>query len=245
MNKSSSHALVGHKATPATSICLPRRYSIRQDGVVLLFALIILVAMTMAGVAMIRSVDTGNVVIANLGFKQGTTWAADTGTETAIDWLRTVGAGTNTDQASQGYYATSQDALDLTGTSKDPNKALVDWDLNGCNGANASACVTPSAPMDAGFGNSVNYIIHRLCKTGGGVNDPGNSCATNLPAAETSPNKDEISPGTPRAQGAPSVYYRITSRAKGPKNSVTFVETVMHFPIEKIPGGSSHAPAGK
>jgi Tfp pilus assembly protein PilX len=39
-----------------------------QRGVVLLVALIILVALTLAGVALIRSVDTANIIAGNLSF---------------------------------------------------------------------------------------------------------------------------------------------------------------------------------
>src|SRR4051794_33864237 len=49
----------------------------RQQGVVLLIALIVLVAMTLAGIGLVRSVDTGNMVAGNLAFKQGATLAGD------------------------------------------------------------------------------------------------------------------------------------------------------------------------
>ena len=44
-----------------------------QSGVVLFIALIVLVAMSLAGVALVRSVDTNLLIAGNLAFKQGDT----------------------------------------------------------------------------------------------------------------------------------------------------------------------------
>lgn len=204
----------------------------RQQGVVLLVALIVLVAMTLAALALVRSVDTGNQIAGNLAFKQGATAAADGGVEAAIDWLA-ANAGTpvlHTDAPAQGYYATSQDTLDVTGTSGNDDYAAVDWDNNNCSGVAASACIKPSASIDAGNGNAVTYIIHRLCKSIGDPNSSGNTCANYKSASSTSPKRGELKYGDDkRFEPLPAEYYRITSRVKGPKNTVSFVETIVHF----------------
>ena len=62
---------------------LPRR----QQGVVLLIALIVLVAMTLAGIGMMRSIDTGTMVAGNIGFRQSAVATGDGGIEQAITWL--------------------------------------------------------------------------------------------------------------------------------------------------------------
>lgn len=204
----------------------------QQQGVVLLITLIALVAMTLAAIALIRSVDTGNVVAGNLAFKQSATLAGDAGTETAVNWLQSR-AGTSAsfnDDAANAYYATSQDSLDMTGSSGDPNRSLVDWDFNDCNGAAASACIFPSQPIDAGAGNQVNYIIHRLCQSSGDPNSIANSCATFQSESSLSPKRGEIKVGEEkRFESTPVEYYRITSRIKGPRNTISYVETIVHF----------------
>lgn len=204
----------------------------RQDGVILFIAIIVLVAMTLAGLALVRSIDTGNMVAGNLAFKQSSTAAGDAGTEAGVTWLRTV-IGTSTvyqDVPAQGYYATSQDTLDMTGTANDPNRALVDWDFNNCNGASTAACILPAAAVSAGAGNSVTYIIHRLCLTAGDPNSSGNSCANYQSSTSTSPKRGELKYGDDkRFEPLPVEYYRITSRVKGPKNTISFVETIIHF----------------
>lgn len=204
----------------------------QQSGVVLFIALIVLVAMTLAGIALVRSVDTGNVVAGNLAFKQGATLAGDAGTEAAITWLQTVAGSSSSyaDQAAAGYYSTSQDTLDMTGSSNDPNRALVDWDFNSCNGATTTACITPAPAISAGAGNTVTYIIHRLCQSPGDPNSTGNSCANYKSTSSNSPKKGEFKYGDDkRFEPLPKEYYRITSRTTGPRNTVSFVETIIHF----------------
>ena len=51
----------------------------RQRGTMLVISLIVLVAMTLAGVAMMRSVDTSAIVAGNIAFKQSSLNAADGG----------------------------------------------------------------------------------------------------------------------------------------------------------------------
>ena len=53
----------------------------RQRGVVLLIALIVLVAMTLAGIGMMRSIDSGTLVSGNIGFREAAVATADTGVE--------------------------------------------------------------------------------------------------------------------------------------------------------------------
>lgn len=203
-----------------------------QQGVVVVIALIILVAMTLAAVALVRSVDTGNVVAGNLAFKRGATHAADAGIEEAIAYLipKASSADLQNNITAFGYYATSQDSLDRTGLSNDANKARVDWDGNGCSGVVASACIAPSDAIIDDTGTSIRYIIHRLCQGTGDHNDVANSCVTYSSAGSVSTKRGELKYGdNVRFGSAPTPYYRITARAKGPRNTVSFVETIVHF----------------
>lgn len=214
------------------STCDSHRLSRMQDGISLVIALIVLVALTLAGIALVRSVNTGNMIAGNLAFKEGAILAGDAGTEAAINWLKTV-AGTASaynNQPTAGYYATSQDTLDMTGNSGDPDRALVDWDSNNCNNATTSACITPSVAISAGADNSVRYVIHRLCQTTGDPNATTNSCASFQAQDSSSPNRGGLEYGDDkRFESLPTEYYRITSRVKGPRNTVSFVETIVHF----------------
>ena len=58
-----------------------------QRGVVLFIALIVLVAMSLAGIALMRSVDTNVLVAGNLAFRQTNTMYGDVGVEAASTTL--------------------------------------------------------------------------------------------------------------------------------------------------------------
>jgi type IV pilus assembly protein PilX len=215
----------------------------RQRGVVLVLTLIVLVAMTLAAIALVRSVDTGNVVAGNMAFKQGATQAGDAGTEAGIAFLRTGGVGgipiagdpaSYVDIPNQGYYATGQN-LDMTGNSHNSSFGLVDWDFNNCNGVAATGCLIPAQPVAAGAGNQVIYIITRLCSQAIAPNAMGpggtpNDCVTFLAQGGQSPKRGELKYGLDRRFSlVPIEVYRITSRVKGPRNTFSYVETIVHF----------------
>jgi type IV pilus assembly protein PilX len=212
--------------------CRLSNSSLHQRGVVLVIALIVLVGMTLAALALVRSVDTGNIVAGNLAFKRSTTHAADAGVEAAIAYLtpKIASADLYNNLTAFGYYATSQDSLDRTGASNDSAKARVDWEGDGCSGVSASACITPSDAIIDDSGNSIRYIIHRLCQSAGDPNDVANSCVTYAPADTISTKRGELKYGdNVRFASMPTPYYRVTARAKGPRNTVSFIETMIHF----------------
>jgi len=66
-----------------------------QRGVILLIALIMLVAMTLAAIGMMRSVDTGSVIAGNMAFKQATLNASDLGSNVALNALMAVANSNN------------------------------------------------------------------------------------------------------------------------------------------------------
>lgn len=224
--------VAGNRLAPM--VTLPPK---QQKGVVLIVTLVVLVAMTLAAIALIRSVDTGNVVAGNMAFKQGAVQSADAGTEAAITWLSGIAgiATSYNDIPEQGYYATSQEELDPTGNNDDPGHALIDWDNNDCNDAvangTATNCIEPfpanpgdAAPNAAGY--IVQYVIHRLCPAAG---LPSNCASTASTVAGTSAGaKDYTSKGG--LSGETEVeYYRVTTRVKGPRNTVSYIETIIHF----------------
>ena len=77
----------------------------RQHGVVLFIALIILVAMTLAGIALVRSVDTNNIISGNLAFKQSSLLAADRGIQAAFVWLNENRDKLNNSDLGAGYFS--------------------------------------------------------------------------------------------------------------------------------------------
>lgn len=214
------------------SLCLRQP----QRGTSLFLALIALVGMSLAAIALVRSVDSGTLAIGNLAFKQAATVAADRGAETAIAWIqeRMLGNTLFNNIADSGYYASSLDALDPSGKSTSTTRAIVDWDGDGCSYAASStysSCLTPSASSSVGA-ESVRYIITRLCRTVGDPNLSSNSCASPLSSGSSSQSlkRGELKYGEDkRFVVPPGPYYRIIARTRGARNTTSITETVVHF----------------
>ena len=206
----------------------------RQRGLSLLFALMALAAISLAAVALVRSVDTGALVIGNLGFKQDATAAASQGAEAAIAWLQAnAGAKLHTDRPASGYYAASRDALDATGQgSAATTRAVVDWASDSCDSyASYGSCVAASAELSLNGGaNRARYVITRLCATEG--NPSAVDCAFPFRSATSSGgNKGVVDYKVGKAVVAVSnqQYYRIVVRAQSARGTVAFTETIVQL----------------
>lgn len=207
----------------------------RQAGISLVITLVALVMMSLAAVALMRNVDTTNLVAGNLAFKQATTSAADLGTESAITWLQNNNAGLTlyNDNTGSGYYATSLTNLDVGGKSSNAARALADWKGDNCAyaaGGSYAACVRTSAALTAN-GYTTRYLITRMCKTTGDPNAAGNGCARPVSnSAGQSPKRGELKYGEDKRFATPSgPYFRIVVRSEGPRNTISYTESYVHF----------------
>ena len=224
-----------HHLSPPRSA--PRR---AQRGISLLFSLMALVILGLGAVALTRSVDTGTLIMGNLGFKQDTLASSSSGTEEAITWLttQTNAGGTVLDAniTARGYYASSIDKLDPTGnrTTSTVKLPLVNWDGTNCSsfvsGSYESCSVNPYTSTNLVNNNKVQWVITRLC------DQVGTPSATNLcvrPAASTSASANDM--GELATNGKRFVttisgpYYRVIVRTEGPRNTVSYTESLVHF----------------
>jgi hypothetical protein len=205
----------------------------------LLFALLALASMLLAAVALVRSVDSGALVLGNLGFKQDATSASDAAAERARAWLlATPSATLAADSAVNGYYASSLDALDVTGrlTSSGAPMPVVNWgdsDSCACVGAGTcSACsVLASNPISLNGGRvTARYLITRLCPAVGAVS-AANACAKPASTAISQASaRGEVRVGSEARPTAVTLtpYYRIVVRTVSARNTVSFTETILH-----------------
>ncbi len=197
----------------------------RERGVTLFIALIVLVAMTMAAVAMMRSVDTATMVAGNIGFRQSAVNAADQGVQSAYAWLgaNVSGPTISSDNIAQGYFSS-------VAAGEAP-----DWYTNSASWTNVftlplTCPATGSTTTDCA-GNTVSYVIHRMCPvancapnaTCGGIT---NVCGQTLSSTAVSgEGVDQSAPNfftTP-----PATHYRVTVRSIGPRASVAYVQTML------------------
>lgn len=202
---------------PQPKFCSTRTDIIRQRGLVLFMALIALVAMSLAAVALVRSVDTSTIIAGNLAFKQSATTSGDGGLESAIAWLAATSTanaaknpmtdGTyplNSDILTEGYYSTADPTLNLTADST--------W----------GSGISKDAGVDA-TGNSIRYIIQRMCRNTGLV-----STANCLFSSSASADGEHLAGELSLSSGGGSAMFRITARVTGPRNTVSYIQAFVY-----------------
>ncbi len=187
-----------------------------QRGVVLFIALIVLVAMTLAGIALMRNVDSGTVIAGNLAFRQAATHVADLGVEAARAWLTTTSTSLYADSTTNGYYATWQESIDLIGN--DAAKTDFNWD---------SSSITTTGSYAGPAGYTVRYVIHRLCQnTGDPTGSSANCVKTSVSSSSTSTGtKGAATYGSYAITVPTAALYRITVRVDGPRNTLSYIQS--------------------
>lgn len=192
----------------------------QQHGVILFVALIALVVMSLAAVALIRSVDTNTLIAGNISTKQSAIVSADSGLETALTWLGTAGATTlevdSSANAALGYYATQ---------AADPTTFA--WNATDSRPAKDNSGNIDSSGMDKS-GNTIRYVIQRMCRTTG-VAGSGN-CLFGAPVAGGSSQvvKDATQACGNCTSTAQSIMYRVTARVTSSKNTVSYIQAFVY-----------------
>jgi hypothetical protein len=192
-----------------------------QRGTMLVISLIVLVSMTLAGVAMMRSVDTSAIVAGNIAFKQSSLNAADGGIQAGFTYL-TANSGTAT-----LYNDNNAQGVSSVGYFSSTPGTEPDW-TNPSNWANAGSI---NAGVADNGGNVVQFLIHRLCPIANCA--PNATCNGQTNVCGTTPDTTAIS-GEGVDQSAanfftrpPATHYRVTSRVVGPRQAVAIVQTLL------------------
>jgi len=177
--------------------------------------------MTIAVLALVRAVDTSNVISGNFAFKQSTLQMADIGIEAAVSALPTIitrsldaaysSAGGCTTACQ--YYPTMAASTDTKGK---PLTAVagaltytIDWD----------AVPSVTSPITQ---YNIRYVIDRLCQGPAPVTDLVSKCLSDTPLAG----------GTKKSGGVVfsatnTVFYRVTVRVTGPRNTESYVQAIL------------------
>ena len=233
---------------------VPRAPSLHgQRGVVLIVALVMMITITFAGLALFRQIGLGAVIVGNLAFKQGATSAADRGVEQARAWLTTPNLASITTLQGQGvagingyfpascYTSTGDWGVAGTNSSCPARDEATNPSFNPLTYnwlATGASTIAAGPDTDAGgvdsAGNTVRYVVHRLCSMDGTINEV-REFASGEQAIQScvlaSGGRQCIDQGLQFAANcfAQSVqpYYRITNRVQGPRNTLSYVEVVI------------------
>lgn len=190
-----------------------------QRGVVLFVSLIVLVALLLAAAALMRSVDTSNIIAGNLTYQQSAINSGDAAVEQAIAWLENCSKGINgcasgtldNDYTGYGYSANGNS----TSTPHSPGAGQTwnDYWLAQLDSRKKTL------PTDTAH-NTPSYVIDRLCESAGPAG--GASCVSSPVIAIPTGNAEEA--GERPLPPPIKVYYRITVRTTGPKNTVSYIQ---------------------
>jgi Tfp pilus assembly protein PilX len=179
-----------------------------QRGVVIFIALIALVTLTLTGLALFRTVDTGILVAGNVALKNSALRSGDAGIQRAAIWLYKADKVTlYTTSAGSGYSATGLNDDQAT-------CAGLTW--SACWDALATVYTPQSLGLDAA-GNTAQYIVQRLCQGVGADSTILNPCAQ-------SPGQLDYSNPSDLKFLAQGTYYRIFVRVDGPRNTVSLLQ---------------------
>lgn len=201
---------------------LDSRNQSRQQGLVLFVALMALVVMSLASVALIRSVDTSSQITGNLAFKQSTSITSSYGLEAMAD---TIGSQlkiyATTNDPANGYYAVCT-TFDTGATGQCNGENLV----QDATWTNANSKLATGAGIADGkdpYGNTIRYIVERMCNQAG--NSTVDNCLMATSPTDTS-SKNVCGIGCQFLQpiSEPLPLYRVTVRITGPKNTTTYVQ---------------------
>lgn len=170
----------------------------RQQGASLIIVVILLVILMISALALVRSSETVGAVAGNVAFKQAATEAGDVGIAASTTWLAALA---NAEAAVAGvYYATRQN-VDGYGLP------VIDWS---------------PVPQTSVNTFKVQYVVERLCQ---GPTPVANLTAQCLTTQNQQGGSKKM--GSPSYSGNTAVYYRVTVRVKGPRNSESFVQSLL------------------
>lgn len=136
--------------------------------------------------------------------------------ETAIAWLSAnkTGATLDNDDATNAYAANGSNPTQSPAVGQSWNDYWVHT---------LSARPPYALPTDSA-GNTVSYVIDRLCNNAG-PKTGGAACIASPVVTAASGNEEEA--GTKPLNAPSVVYYRITVRVVGPRNTVSYVQSVV------------------
>jgi type IV pilus assembly protein PilX len=204
---------------------LPARRA--QSGVALIMVLIMLTAMAIAGVALVRVVDSANVISGNFAFRQSTLNIADLGVEAATADLIAIPVAARESPWPAGCVANCRyfpvrsvgnmldgKGLPILGNTGAATQA-IQWNAN----ANWDANDVPLAPTGYNRGYAIRYVIDRQCNRAPVV-DVLDDCS-NLPQVDSKKNPPIALPGP--------ISYRVTVQVTGPRNTQSHVQVFLSY----------------
>lgn len=198
----------------------PLRARRGQRGMVLIAVLVVLVVTLLAGMSVMRSVQTSNSMSGNFAFRQAAVQATDRAVEEGMTTVLSRVGDANTDVPNR-YFAVIDNTVNALGVP-----TAVRWD-----GPNAVPCADEKGAIvdcaaDTG-GYRVQYVVQRRCSR-----NPNLADVTQIRAyCEYDPRADATSPDRMK------VHYRVLIRVRGPRGTENWFEAMLAGPAVPAAAG--------
>jgi Tfp pilus assembly protein PilX len=185
----------------------------RQRGVVLIFVLIVLLILTIGGVAIVRSMHSSLFAAGNLAFRRDLMNQGEQAVANVMAQFRTGGilatsGVTDADLISANYKATTLPTNPQgvpTALLSDTVFATVGQTSNDITGATADV--------------AIRYVIDRLCSPGTTVPSSATCVqSTGIPTGGTHNRNTAVAPPS-------ATVYRLSVRVTGPRSTQVFLQT--------------------
>ena len=185
----------------------------REQGMVLIAVLVVLVITLLAGMSMVSAVQTGNAMAGNFSFRQSAMQASDRVLNDAMTQVanRIVGNG--------GNSAVANSYLPVIDTTPDARGApdSVNWDAVACT--DEKGAVLANCDLDDG-GYRVQYVVERRCS----ANPDFADIASIRAYCEYEPSAASVSATTI------ALRYRVIIRVRGPRGTESWFEAMVSGP---------------
>jgi Tfp pilus assembly protein PilX len=201
-----------------------------NQGFVLFMTLVMLVILTISGLAMMQVMGAGLTAAGNIAFRQAAVRYADLALEDARTWLQGQTAVYLHDNHPDDHGYTAWYDHDF-----DPKS--LDWTNNTIvhlYTANPDPDIDGDGDATTFSGYRIYYVIHRMAVVQGqACSEPSTGCMF-PPTASSS----TVAPGTTASAGTGytppilgttgNVYFRITAKVVGPRHNSSYVQAIMH-----------------
>jgi hypothetical protein len=166
------------------------------------------------------------LVAGNLAFKQSATTIGDSGMVAAMDWVRANPTALTATSAGNGYYSTSS-GLTLTATEGSAWPSGAAWTDATSELATGSGFPTATPGYDPITGNTVRYVIQRMCRITGLVTQTNCLMGSANTPGKTFGDLNEQNLGG-NLMPSLSPMYRVTARVTGPKNTISYIQAYVY-----------------
>lgn len=177
--------------------------SVRQRGVALPVMLIVLVVMVISGAYLLKASNSTTMTTSNLAYRAALNKANDLALLSASEWLSST-------------WSTNKALLDID----DPDHGYV-AKLDTTQTVHSSGFWSGSHTVDDSNGNSIQYVIHRLCSQALAYNEGTNQCmqttANPITMGTGVALGSSLSSTAVQLAGSPQLHYVITARIFGPR----------------------------